>query len=101
MYRMLSHISEILTAISQINEAIPSMFVQYFNVLLMEIPNMVMKFHNFDIFYQICYIFDLSSALTCRVESIKSPRIHQESHVQEGEVVPHIWETVVTFNTNI
>ena len=37
----------------------------------MVIPNMVMKFHNFDIFYQICYIFDLSSALACRVESIK------------------------------
>ena len=32
---------------------------------------MVMKFYNFDIFYQICYIFDLSSALACRVESIK------------------------------
>ena len=32
---------------------------------------MVMKFHNFDIFYKCCYIFDLSSALACRVESIK------------------------------
>ena len=30
-----------------------------------------MKFHNFDIFYNFCYIFDLSSALACRVESIK------------------------------
>ena len=28
---------------------------------------MVMKFHNFDIFYQICYIIDLSSALACRM----------------------------------
>ena len=33
-------------------------------------PNVVMKFHNFDVFYQICYIFDLSSALACCVESI-------------------------------
>ena len=38
----------------------------------MVIPNMVMKFHNFDIFNQICYIFYLSSALACRVESIKN-----------------------------
>ena len=31
-----------------------------------------MKFHNFDILYKCCYIFDdLSSALACRVESIK------------------------------
>ena len=36
----------------------------------MEIPNMVMKFHNFEIFYKIRYIFDLSSALACRTESI-------------------------------
>ena len=32
--------------------------------------NMVMKFHNFDIFYHVCYIFDMSSALAYRVESI-------------------------------
>ena len=37
----------------------------------MVIPNIVMKFHNFDFFYKICYILDLSSALACRVESIK------------------------------
>ena len=39
----------------------------------MMIPNMVMKFHNVEIFYQICFIFDLSSALACRAESIKTP----------------------------
>ena len=33
---------------------------------------MVMKFHNFDIFYKFCYIFVLSSALACRAESIDS-----------------------------
>ena len=33
----------------------------------MEVPNIVMKFHNFDIFYKIGLIFDLSSALACRV----------------------------------
>ena len=38
----------------------------------MVVPIMVMTFHNFDIFYQICYIFDLSSALACRVENIKN-----------------------------
>ena len=32
---------------------------------------MVMKFHNFDIFYKFCSIFDLSSALSCRIESNK------------------------------
>ena len=37
----------------------------------MVVPNMIMKFHSFDIFYQNCYIFDLSSALVCRVESSK------------------------------
>ena len=35
----------------------------------MVIPNVVMKFGNFDIFYKIYYIFDLSSALACRVLS--------------------------------
>ena len=29
-----------------------------------------MKFHNVDIFYKFGYIFDLSSELACRVESI-------------------------------
>ena len=33
--------------------------------------NLVMKFHNFNIFYKMCYILYLSSALACRVESIK------------------------------
>ena len=42
----------------------------YFNAFHMVIPNRVMKFHNFDIFYTICYIFDMSSALACRVVSI-------------------------------
>ena len=41
----------------------------------MVIPNMVMKLNSFDIFYKICYIFDLSSALACRVESIKTSKI--------------------------
>ena len=36
----------------------------------MVIPNMVMKLKNVDICYKLCYIFDLSSALACRVESI-------------------------------
>ena len=34
---------------------------------------MDMKFHNFDIFYKLCYIFDRSSALACRMESINNP----------------------------
>ena len=33
--------------------------------------NMVTKLSNFEFFYQICNIVDLSSALACRVESIK------------------------------
>ena len=43
------------------------------------VTNMVMKFHNFDIFYKMCYIFDLSSALACprlpRVKHLSSRRI--------------------------
>ena len=31
----------------------------------MVIPNMVIKLNNVDIFYKICYIFDLSSAHAC------------------------------------
>ena len=31
-----------------------------------------MKFQNVDIFYKICYIFDLSSALACRVVSVNN-----------------------------
>ena len=34
--------------------------------------NTVMKFHNFDIFYKVGYIFDLSSALACRMESLNT-----------------------------
>ena len=51
------------------------MFVLLLNAFLMVIPNMVMKFHNFDIFYKICYIFDLPSALACHVESIQVENI--------------------------
>ena len=36
----------------------------------MVIPNMEMEFNYFDIFYQIWYIFDLSSALACRMVSV-------------------------------
>ena len=36
----------------------------------MVIPNMVMKFDNFEIMDKIGQLFDLSSALACRVESI-------------------------------
>ena len=67
---LLSHISDILTAVSRINAPIPGMFVRtYFNVFLIVVPNMVMTFYNFDIFYNICFVFDLSSALACRMES--------------------------------
>ena len=38
----------------------------------MVVPNMVMKFQNVNIFYKMCFIFDLSSAHACRVESIKT-----------------------------
>ena len=49
----------------------------------MVIPNMVMKFHNFDIFYNICWFFDLSSALACRVESINIDVFFQIFIVEE------------------
>ena len=42
------------------------------NTFLTVIPDMVMKFHKFDIFDKQNSIFDLSSALACRVESIKA-----------------------------
>ena len=42
----------------------------------MVIPNMVMKLKNDDIFYQICYILDLLSALDCRVVSVKNINPH-------------------------
>ena len=38
----------------------------------MMVPNMVMKFHNVDIFYKMYYIFDLLSALACHVVSVKT-----------------------------
>ena len=41
----------------------------------MVIPNMVMKFHNFDIFLQICQIFDLSSALACHMLSVPAAHV--------------------------
>ena len=37
----------------------------------MVVPNMVMKFQHLNFFYNIFLICDLSSALACRVESIK------------------------------
>ena len=45
----------------------------YFNVFLMMIYDvfLMMKFHNCHIFYKVRIIFDQSSALACRVESIK------------------------------
>ena len=52
----------------------------YFNVFLMVVPNMVMKFQHFDIFLQICYIFDPSSAIACRVENIKNDSPPQQVH---------------------
>ena len=39
------------------------------NEFLVVVQNMVMVFHNFDIFFQLLLIFDLSSALAYRVES--------------------------------
>ena len=44
----------------------------YFNAFFMVIPNMVMKFHNFEFCNKIGYVFDLSSALACHAESVKS-----------------------------
>ena len=53
---LLSNISGILTAISWFTE--PTRHVgTHVNAFLMVIPNMVMKFHNFDIFYNIFYNF--------------------------------------------
>ena len=44
-----------------------------------------MKFHNFNIFYKVCIIFGLSSALTCRMESIQMGEVRLKAtylHVQ-------------------
>ena len=50
----------------------------------MVIPNIVMKFHNVDISYKIGYIFDLSSALACRVESINHQSNGSQSMVGDS-----------------
>ena len=45
----------------------------HLNAFLMVIPNMVMKFHNFDIFTKfVKFLTYLSSAIACRVESINT-----------------------------
>ena len=48
------------------------MLVLIMNAFLMVFPNMVMKFHNFDVFYIICSILTRRphSALACRVRSV-------------------------------
>ena len=42
----------------------------YLNEFFIVVPNMVMKFHNFDIFYKLCLLFDLSSAHARRIVSV-------------------------------
>ena len=42
----------------------------YLDAFFIVVSNIVMKFHNFDIFHKFDYIFDMSSALACRMESI-------------------------------
>ena len=54
----------------------------------MVILNMVMKFHNFEMLLKLCYIFDLSSALACRVESIKNELIW--SNIIHSGVIPSV-----------
>ena len=56
---------------------------------------MIMTFHNVNIFYKVCIIFDLSSALACRVESIKQPEgkprfMCGEEGVRESYAIMHI-----------
>ena len=63
----------------------------YLNAFLMVIPNMAMKFNNFDIFYQICKLFHLSPALACRVLRIWE-RGGRESHNSPR------WFTIWPFN---
>ena len=41
------------------------------NAFFTRIPNIVTKFYNFDIFYQICYILGLLSAHARRIVSVK------------------------------
>ena len=67
-----SQISEMLTSISQINDPILARHVwTLLNAFFIRIPNIVTKFQNFDIFYQICYNLDLASAHAFRAESVK------------------------------
>ena len=65
-----SQITEMLTSISQINEPIPGMFGLFLNAFFKRIPNIVTKFQIVDIFYQICFIFVLSSAHARRIGSM-------------------------------
>ena len=51
---------------------------------------MVMKFHKFDIFYKICYIFDPSSALACRVKSTTYWSHNMEKRFATLHVLPSI-----------
>ena len=51
---LLSHISEVWTAISRINEPIPGMFVLIWMHFTLWFQNVVMKFHNVDIFCKLC-----------------------------------------------
>ena len=51
---------------------------------------MVMNFNNFNIIYKFCYIFDLSSALACRVESIQvEMQLIQIRTTNEPTIAPH------------
>ena len=49
----------------------------------------VMKFHNVDILYQIYYIFDMSSALACRVESINQVGFAAQQTLLYQRSFPH------------
>ena len=48
---------------------------------------MVIKFHNFNIYYKFCYIFDMSSALACRMESIKVSWENGKQYCMDNSVV--------------
>ena len=54
----------------------------------MMIPNMVMKFYNFDMFCKICQFVYLSSALACCVASIK---VFLENVIQYWILVCNLW----------
>ena len=41
---------------------------------------MVMTFQNVDIFYKICYIFDVSSALACRAENNDFEKMYERPY---------------------